>query len=205
VRRLAEDLVIKKRVLTEFHRNPEWRSRITLSDQDCMIAMNEKVGNFSVEVASVLEMGEISIREFKQKIGEIDFIEFESQLLEFRQIFESLVSLKQTTTQPQVIRLVVDNLLDGLRILLDEKDVLLQTVKNVEELSDPEIWKIIQRFPFISNWTKNYKNLMQLASEILNELTELIGNRAVTDVQALRYGLKACLDAVQVPDDGLKK
>jgi hypothetical protein len=204
-RRLAEDLVIKEKVLREFRENPEWRSRITLRDQDCMIAMNEKVGNFSVEIASFLEMGEISVREFKEKIGEINFVEFESQLMEFRLIFESLVSLKQTTKQPQDVRSIIENLREGLLPLVDEKDALLESVENIEKLSDPEIWRIIQRFPFLSNWTQNYKGLMELASEILDDLNERIGHRPVADVQALRSGLNACLDSVQVPDDGLTK
>jgi len=200
--RLAEDLVAKHRILAEFKQSPEWRTELSLKDASRMLALDQKVGEFSVELASALNGGEISLTDFKDEIQKLDLEVFKDELAEFNQVFESLVSRMHTSQQPEVVRGVMQILKVGVQRIIDDKEILLENMQGSLELSDPQIWKLIQSFPFLSSWTSNFKELKRIVQEIDAELEQRVGNQVLPDVVALKSSLQKSLDEIQVPNEG---
>jgi hypothetical protein len=202
-RRLAEDLVTKARILKEFRESPDWRVPITLNEETPMVAMNEKVGRFSVEIANHLQSTAETIKGFKDDFGAINLDNLKNELVVFRQVFESVISRRQTLQQPQSVRKVIENIEAALPILLEEKEDLIDQMITADELSDSQLWSIAQQFPFLNSWTQDYRQLMQVAQGIATELEDVIGARVLPDTDALRSSLDKCLSDIQIPTVGI--
>jgi hypothetical protein len=200
--RLAEDLVAKHRLLTTFTVSPEWRSTLSMRDPSRMVALDQKIGDFSVELASTLHGGEVSLTDFKDEIQKIDLEEFKEQLAEFNQVFESLVGRMHTSQPPEEVRGVIQILKVGIQRIIEDKEILLESLQGSVELSDPQIWQLIQKFPFLSRWTLNFKELKRIVQEIDTELEQKVGNQVLPDVVALKSALQKSLDEIQVPVEG---
>jgi hypothetical protein len=197
--RLAEDLVAKHRLLNAFTGSPEWRTQLSMKSPSQMVAMNQKIGQFSIELASTLELGGKTLSEFIEEIQKIDLLEFNDQLNDFNHIFESVVSRRHTSQQPQKVRDVIQVVSTGIQSIVQSKEELLEDLKGVGQMSDPQIWRLVHQFPFVSNWTLNYQDLKKIVNEIHAELDQRVGNQVLPDVPALKTEIKKSLDAIDVP------
>jgi hypothetical protein len=201
--RLAEDLVAKHRLLNVFRDGPDWRSKLSMKDSSRLVVLDQRVGDFSVELASILHHGEVSLSDFKNEIQKIDLLELKNQLEDFNQVFESLVSRMHTSQQPVEVRDVIQVVRMGIQRIVEEKELLLESLQVSEQLSDPQIWQLMQKFPFLSNWTLKYQDLKRIVHEIHAELEQRVGNQVLPDVVALKSQLKTSLDSIQIPDKGV--
>jgi energy-coupling factor transporter ATP-binding protein EcfA2 len=201
--RLAEDLVAKHRLLNVFRDGPDWRSKLSMKDSSRLVVLDQRVGDFSVELASMLHNGELSLSAFKNEIQKIDLLELKNQLEDFNQVFESLVSRMHTSQQPVEVRDVIQVVRMGIQRIVEEKELLLESLQVSEQLSDPQIWQLMEKFPFLSNWTLKYQDLKRIVHEIHAELEQRVGNQVLPDVVTLKSQLKTSLDSILIPDKGV--
>jgi hypothetical protein len=199
--RLAEDFIIKNMVLKNFKKSPDWRSTLSVRNPGELVSFNEKVESFSIEIANELQAGELSVQEFRNEIKDLDFVDFQIQLDEFSRVFESLVKNLHTNKEPEPVRQLVRTLNEGLQTLIAEKDSILNGTADPEEMSDPEIWRLIQRFPFLNGWTHSYRSLISTVQEIKNALDERVGDQVLHDVDSLRAELNKSLADIQLPPE----
>jgi hypothetical protein len=200
--RLAEDLVAKHRILQEFRSAPDWRTKLSMHDPSRLVVIDQKVGEFSVELASILQEGEASLSDFRDEIQKIDLLQFKNDIEDFNQVFESLVSRLHTSQQPVEVRDVIRVVRDGTQRIIDEKEHLLDGLQNAGQMSDPQIWQLMQRFPFLRTWTFNFKELERIVREVHTELEQRVGDQILPDVMALKIDLQKCLDTIQIPVKG---
>lgn len=199
--RLAEDFIIKNKVLKNFKESPDWRSTLSVHNPDELVSFNAKVESFSIEIANKLETGELSVQEFRNEIKDLDFGDFQIQLDEFNLVFESLLMHGHSTKDPKFVRKLVETLNEGLQTLIVEKDSILNSTADSEEMSDPEIWRLIQRFPFLNGWTQSYRSLISTAQEINSALDERVGGQVLHDVDSLRAEINKSLADIQLPSE----
>jgi hypothetical protein len=197
--RLAEDFIIKNKVFENFKVSPDWRSILSLRNPGELVSMNEKVESFSIEIANELQTGELAAEEFRNEIKDLDFVDFQIQLDEFSRVFESLVKNLHTNKEPEPVRQLVRTLNEGLQTLIAEKETILISTADLKEMSDPEIWKLIRRFPFLNGWTQSYRSLISIAQEIEGDMEERVGDQVLPDVDLLRAELNKSLAEIQVP------
>jgi hypothetical protein len=106
-----------------------------------------------------------------------------------------------TNKEPEPVRQLVRTLNEGLQTLIAEKDSILNGTADPEEMSDPEIWRLIQRFPFLNGWTHSYRSLISTVQEIKNALDERVGDQVLHDVDSLRAELNKSLADIQLPPE----
>ena len=99
------------------------------------------------------------------------------------------------------MRKLVETLKEGLQTLIAEKDSILNSTADSEEMSDPEIWRLIQRFPFLNGWTQSYRSLISTAQEIKSALDERVGDQVLHDVDSLRAEINKSLADIQLPSE----
>lgn len=143
-----------------------------------------------------MKRGEESISEFRRELKDLDLDVFEEQLDRFSKEFETVLSRGQLNNQPSQVRNLVEKVKDGLSKMMEEKDSVVLVIESSTSMSDPEIWRVIQRFPFLSTWTISYTQLMALVVEIEKDLEGQVTGRAPLDVKQFRKALEECLAGV---------
>ena len=200
--RIAEDVVTKLRVFDEFKQNPDWRGKVEISAENQLLALREELKSFSEIISNELSNGEKSISEFRSNLNNLDLGSFKSDLNDFKQVFETLISRSHVNVQPQVVRTLVDDLQNGVTKFIDEKDSLSDLVDSSKDMSDPEIWGLLKRFPFLNEWTHSYTRLMEIVEQLQENLEETVKGKAVPDVKQIRTDIKQCLAGVHAAMGG---
>jgi type II secretory pathway predicted ATPase ExeA len=191
--RIAEDVVTKLRVFDEFKQNPDWRGKVEISADNQLLALREELKSFSEIISNELSNGEKSINEFRLNLNNLDLESFRSDLDDFKRVFETLISRSHVNVQPQVVRTLIDELQNGISKFIQEKDSLNDLVDSSKDMSDPEIWGLLKRFPFLNDWAQNFVLVMDAAEKIERELAGVVKGKAVPDVKRLREDIENCL------------
>ncbi len=202
--RLAEDVITKLRVFDEFTRNPNWRDGIEIGSGNQLHALRESLKEFSELMLNELSHGEQSINDFRSKLKNLDLRLFESDLIEYSQVFETLISRNHVNLQiqPQIVRGLIGRLQSGVADFIMEKDSLENLIDSSLEMTDPEIWCLLKRFPTLNEWTQSYMQVLAIAEQIQEDLAESIKGKAVPDVKLLREDIEKCLAGVSVAFGG---